>query len=110
MGISRDSLHKRRSTGGRKKHWRKGKKYEMGRVPANTKLSSAVAVRRLRVRGFPRLRLLEFQKNQKRQLEPATQCMQMRVCSFFWHPYSFFLRLRAREFLRAYIHEDLHMI
>ena len=51
MGISRDSLHKRRSTGGRKKHWRKGKKYEMGRVPANTKLSSAVAVRRLRVRG-----------------------------------------------------------
>jgi len=25
-GISRDSLHKRRATGGRKKHWRKKKK------------------------------------------------------------------------------------
>mmetsp|Transcript_30906 Transcript_30906/g.68442 ORF Transcript_30906/g.68442 Transcript_30906/m.68442 type:complete len:208 (-) Transcript_30906:191-814(-) len=51
MGISRDSLHKRRATGGRKKHWRKKKKYEMGRVPANTKLSSHVAVRKIRVRG-----------------------------------------------------------
>ncbi|KXZ52092.1 hypothetical protein GPECTOR_10g1115 [Gonium pectorale] len=51
MGISRDSLHKRRATGGRKKHWRKKKKYEMGRVPANTKLSSNVAVRTVRVRG-----------------------------------------------------------
>jgi small subunit ribosomal protein S8e len=51
MGISRDSLHKRRATGGRKKHWRKKKKYEMGRVPANTKLSSNVAVRKVRVRG-----------------------------------------------------------
>jgi len=51
MGISRDSLHKRRATGGRKKHWRKKKKYEMGRQPANTKLSSHVAVRRVRVRG-----------------------------------------------------------
>jgi len=51
MGISRDSLHKRRATGGRKKHWRKKKKYEMGRQAANTKLSSHVAVRRVRVRG-----------------------------------------------------------
>ncbi|GIL85773.1 hypothetical protein Vretifemale_14249 [Volvox reticuliferus] len=51
MGISRDSLHKRRATGGRKKHWRKKKKYEMGRVPANTKLSSNVAIRTVRVRG-----------------------------------------------------------
>lgn len=51
MGISRDSLHKRRATGGRKKHWRKKKKYEMGRQPASTKLSSHVAVRRVRVRG-----------------------------------------------------------
>ncbi|KAG2439409.1 hypothetical protein HXX76_004766 [Chlamydomonas incerta] len=51
MGISRDSLHKRRDTGGRKKHWRKKKKYEMGRVPANTKLSTNVAVRTVRVRG-----------------------------------------------------------
>eukprot|EP00878_Enallax_costatus_P000116 GHUV01000154.1.p1 GENE.GHUV01000154.1~~GHUV01000154.1.p1 ORF type:complete len:230 (+),score=69.40 GHUV01000154.1:52-690(+) len=51
MGISRDSLHKRRATGGRKKTWRKKKKYEMGRQPANTKLSSNVAVRKVRVRG-----------------------------------------------------------
>jgi len=51
MGISRDSLHKRRLTGGRKKTFRKKKKYELGRQPANTKLSSNVAVRKLRVRG-----------------------------------------------------------
>eukprot|EP00879_Flechtneria_rotunda_P000077 GHRR01000120.1.p1 GENE.GHRR01000120.1~~GHRR01000120.1.p1 ORF type:complete len:210 (+),score=45.12 GHRR01000120.1:109-738(+) len=51
MGISRDSLHKRRATGGRKKHWRKKKKYELGRQSANTKLSSHVAVRKVRVRG-----------------------------------------------------------
>lgn len=51
MGISRDSLHKRRLTGGRKKSFRKKKKYELGRQPANTKLSSNNAVRKLRVRG-----------------------------------------------------------
>jgi hypothetical protein len=50
-GISRDSLHKRRATGGRKKAWRKKKKYELGRQPANTKLSSNVAVRTVRTRG-----------------------------------------------------------
>jgi len=51
MGISRDSLHKRRATGGRKKHWRKKKKYELGRVPASTKLSANTAVRMVRCRG-----------------------------------------------------------
>ncbi|KAI8471880.1 MAG: 40S ribosomal protein S8 [Monoraphidium minutum] len=51
MGISRDSLHKRRATGGRKKAWRKKKKYELGRQPANTKLSSNVTVRTVRTRG-----------------------------------------------------------
>eukprot|EP00798_Chlamydomonas_sp_ICE-L_P012990 gene12990-5353_t len=51
MGISRDSYHKRRSTGGRKKHFRKGKKYELGRQSANTKLSSNVCVRKVRTRG-----------------------------------------------------------
>lgn len=67
-GISRDSLHKRRATGGKKKKYRKKRKYdddccsrrlhtlctpryEMGRQPAMTKLSSNVAVRRVRVRG-----------------------------------------------------------
>jgi small subunit ribosomal protein S8e len=51
MGISRDSLHKRRLTGGKQNKWRKKRKYEMGRQAANTKLSTNVAVRRVRVRG-----------------------------------------------------------
>ncbi|KAK9806498.1 hypothetical protein WJX73_003642 [Symbiochloris irregularis] len=52
MGISRDSLHKRRLTGGKQAKWRKKRKYELGRVPANTKLTSNVkTVRRVRVRG-----------------------------------------------------------
>ncbi|CAG7891992.1 unnamed protein product [Brassica rapa] len=51
IGISRDSIHKRRATGGKQKGWRKKRKYEMGRQPANTKLSSNKTVRRIRVRG-----------------------------------------------------------
>ncbi|XP_031478578.1 40S ribosomal protein S8-like [Nymphaea colorata] len=51
MGISRDSMHKRRATGGKKKAWRKKRKYELGRQPAMTKLSSNKTVRRVRVRG-----------------------------------------------------------
>merc|ERR1712100_395898 len=51
MGIGRDSLHKRRSTGGRQKKWRKKRKHELGRIPAGTKISSNTCVRRLRVRG-----------------------------------------------------------
>ncbi|CAH9074259.1 unnamed protein product [Cuscuta epithymum] len=51
MGISRDSMHKRRATGGKKKSWRKKRKYELGRQPANTKISSNKTVRRVRVRG-----------------------------------------------------------
>jgi len=51
MGISRDSTHKRRATGGKKKSWRKKRKYELGRQPAMTKLSSNKTVRRVRVRG-----------------------------------------------------------
>ncbi|XP_020584959.1 40S ribosomal protein S8-like [Phalaenopsis equestris] len=51
MGISRDSLHKRRATGGKKKAWRKKREYELGRQPANTKHSSNKTVRRVRVRG-----------------------------------------------------------
>lgn len=50
-GISRDSLHKRRATGGKQKAWRKKRKYELGRQPAMTKLSSNVCVRPVRVRG-----------------------------------------------------------
>jgi small subunit ribosomal protein S8e len=51
MGISRDSTHKRRATGGKKKSWRKKRKYELGRQAAMTKLSSNKTVRRVRVRG-----------------------------------------------------------
>ncbi|PWA36966.1 hypothetical protein CTI12_AA594960 [Artemisia annua] len=51
MGISRDSMHKRRATGGKKKAWRKKRKYELGRQAANTKISSNKTVRRVRVRG-----------------------------------------------------------
>eukprot|EP00252_Welwitschia_mirabilis_P012767 TRINITY_DN2824_c0_g1_i1.p1 TRINITY_DN2824_c0_g1~~TRINITY_DN2824_c0_g1_i1.p1 ORF type:complete len:221 (+),score=47.66 TRINITY_DN2824_c0_g1_i1:229-891(+) len=51
MGISRDSMHKRRATGGKMKKWRKKRKYELGRQPAMTKLSSNKTVRRIRVRG-----------------------------------------------------------
>jgi small subunit ribosomal protein S8e len=51
MGISRDSTHKRRAPGGKKKSWRKKRKYELGRQGAMTKLSSNKTVRRIRVRG-----------------------------------------------------------
>merc|ERR1712078_362404 len=37
--------------GGRQKKWRKKRKFESGRIPAGTKISSNVCVRRLRVRG-----------------------------------------------------------
>lgn len=39
MGISRDSRHKHRLTGGRRNAHQKKRKYELGRVPANTKLT-----------------------------------------------------------------------
>ncbi|MFS7922128.1 putative ribosomal protein S8e [Helianthus anomalus] len=62
MGISRDSMHKRRATGGKKKAWRKKRNYDavvfilIGDIlvciaPANTKISSNKTVRRVRVRG-----------------------------------------------------------
>lgn len=50
MGISRDSRHKRRLTGGRRNVHKKCRKYEMGRVGANTKLG-AKRVRPVRCRG-----------------------------------------------------------
>ncbi|KAK4524506.1 hypothetical protein GAYE_SCF04G2407 [Galdieria yellowstonensis] len=50
MGITRDTLHKRRLTGGKKAIWRKKRKYNLGRQPANTKLGPK-AVRPVRVRG-----------------------------------------------------------
>eukprot|EP00698_Gefionella_okellyi_P009404 TRINITY_DN2386_c0_g1_i2.p1 TRINITY_DN2386_c0_g1~~TRINITY_DN2386_c0_g1_i2.p1 ORF type:complete len:222 (-),score=50.64 TRINITY_DN2386_c0_g1_i2:630-1256(-) len=50
MGITRDSIHKRRATGGKLKHWRKKRKYDMGRQAANTKMGSK-RIHPVRVRG-----------------------------------------------------------
>uniref|UniRef100_UPI00358EB6E7 small ribosomal subunit protein eS8 n=1 Tax=Myxine glutinosa TaxID=7769 RepID=UPI00358EB6E7 len=50
MGISRANWHKRRKTGGKRKPYRKKRKYELGRPPANTKLGSK-RIRIIRVRG-----------------------------------------------------------
>jgi small subunit ribosomal protein S8e len=49
-GISRDSRHKRRSTGGRKANLKKKRLYESGRPPAMTKIG-VTRVHILRVRG-----------------------------------------------------------
>ncbi|CAD5235005.1 unnamed protein product [Bursaphelenchus xylophilus] len=38
MGISRDSMHKRRATGGKRAQFRKKRKFELGRPAANTKI------------------------------------------------------------------------
>lgn len=50
IGISRDSRHKRRETGGKRKMFRKKRKFELGRQPANTKLGHK-RVHTVRVRG-----------------------------------------------------------
>jgi len=50
MGISRDSRHKRRHTGGRRKIHQKKRKYELGRQPANTRIGSK-RVHLVRCRG-----------------------------------------------------------
>lgn len=50
MGISRDSAHKRRLTGGRRKQIRKKRKFEMGRQPSHTKVGET-SVHKVRVRG-----------------------------------------------------------
>ncbi|OQS02903.1 40S ribosomal protein S8-2 [Thraustotheca clavata] len=50
MGISRDSKHKRRETGGKRKFFRKKRKFELGRQPANTKMG-AKRISTVRVRG-----------------------------------------------------------
>ncbi|CAD8065412.1 unnamed protein product [Paramecium sonneborni] len=64
MGISRDSRHKRRLTGGRMPIHKKKRAFEKGRQAAMTKLiSGEKRVRRIRVRGgnfkFRALRLSE---------------------------------------------------
>ena len=50
MGISRDSLHKRRLTGGKKPQYHKKRKYDMGRQMAMTKIGNK-RVHSVRVRG-----------------------------------------------------------
>ena len=50
MGISRDSRHKRRLTGGRMPVHQNKRKYEMGRPSANTKLGPK-KIKKIRVRG-----------------------------------------------------------
>ena len=50
MGISRDSRHKRRATGGRKANLKKKRQYDIGLPPANTKLG-AHRVHVVRARG-----------------------------------------------------------
>jgi len=50
MGISRDTRHKRRATGGKRKAYRKKRKFEMGRPPANTKIGEK-RIHLVRARG-----------------------------------------------------------
>ncbi|KAF7321636.1 40S ribosomal protein S8 [Mycena kentingensis (nom. inval.)] len=50
MGISRSSRHKRSETGAQRAHYRKKRKFELGRQPANTKLGPK-RVHSVRVRG-----------------------------------------------------------
>lgn len=50
VGISRDSRHKRSATGAKRAHYRKKRKFELGRQPANTKLG-AKRIHEVRVRG-----------------------------------------------------------
>ncbi|AFP65529.1 40S ribosomal protein S8 (nucleomorph) [Chroomonas mesostigmatica CCMP1168] len=50
MGISRDILHKKKSTGGKKRIWRKKRKHELGRPSANTKIGNK-QISLIRVRG-----------------------------------------------------------
>mmetsp|Transcript_25230 Transcript_25230/g.63956 ORF Transcript_25230/g.63956 Transcript_25230/m.63956 type:complete len:192 (+) Transcript_25230:203-778(+) len=50
MGISRDSIHKKRLTGGKKRLWRKKRKHEIGRQMSNTKIGPK-QISKIRVRG-----------------------------------------------------------
>lgn len=51
MGISRDSLHKRSATGAKRAQFRKKRKHQLGRQPANTKLAPSKRIHLVRVRG-----------------------------------------------------------
>ncbi|ORX39443.1 ribosomal protein S8e/ribosomal biogenesis NSA2 [Kockovaella imperatae] len=51
MGIARDSRHKRSASGARRAHYRKKRKFELGRQPAMTKLDSEKRIHEVRTRG-----------------------------------------------------------
>ncbi|OCF34249.1 ribosomal protein S8.e [Kwoniella heveanensis BCC8398] len=51
MGITRDSRHKRAASGARRAHYRKKRKFELGRQPAMTKLDSSKRIQEVRTRG-----------------------------------------------------------
>lgn len=51
VGISRDSRHKRSATGAKRAHYRKKRKFELGRQAANTKLAGPKRIHLVRVRG-----------------------------------------------------------
>merc|ERR1712188_80404 len=50
MGISRDSFHKRRKTGGKLTRWKMNRKYELGRQSSDTKIGHK-RIRTVRTRG-----------------------------------------------------------
>lgn len=50
MGISRDSRHKRAATGAKRAQFRKKRKFELGRQPANTKIGQK-RIHTVRTRG-----------------------------------------------------------
>ena len=50
MGITREGRHKRRETGGRREHFRKKRKFELGRPAAMTKIGEA-RIHKIRGRG-----------------------------------------------------------
>jgi len=50
MGISRDSRHKRSATSAQRASYRKKRKFELGRQPANTRIGTK-RIHEVRVRG-----------------------------------------------------------
>merc|ERR1712199_39348 len=50
MGISRDSFHKRRKSGGKLTKWRMNRKFELGRQSANSRIGPK-RIRTVRTRG-----------------------------------------------------------
>lgn len=51
LGISRDSRHKRSASGAKRAHYRKKRKFELGRQAANTKLAGPKRIHLVRGRG-----------------------------------------------------------